>query len=48
MVDAIPPERAGVWIVFEAGKVSKPLWSGAWWPSGKVPKDQTGTAATPG
>jgi hypothetical protein len=43
----IPPKKAGVWIEFESGKVSKPIWSGCWWPSGKLPKDQAGTAATP-
>lgn len=43
----IPPIGAGVWIEFEAGDVSRPIWSGCWWPEGKVPKNEKGTAATP-
>ena len=27
----IPPRGAGVWIEFEAGDPSRPIWSGAWW-----------------
>jgi hypothetical protein len=34
---AVPPEGAGVWIEFEAGDVSRPIWSGAWWGDGDVP-----------
>jgi hypothetical protein len=43
----IPPAGAGVWIEFEAGDVSKPLWTGCWWSSGDLPVDEDGTAATP-
>ena len=43
---AIPPVGAGVWIEFEAGDVSRPIWSGTWWAQGEVPMDQTG-APTP-
>jgi len=44
---AIPPVGAGVWIEFEAGDPSRPIWSGGWWASGSVPADQNGSAATP-
>ncbi|MFQ5793433.1 MAG: phage baseplate assembly protein V [Candidatus Bipolaricaulia bacterium] len=43
----IPPIGAGVWIEFEAGDVSRPIWSGCWWGGGELPKDNSGTAATP-
>ena len=43
----VPAVDAGVWIEFEAGDVSRPIWSGCWWVSGQLPKDQTGAAATP-
>jgi|ERR1051326_7857115 hypothetical protein len=43
---AVPPVGAGVWIEFEAGDVSRPLWSGAWWGKSEVPKDEAGTQAT--
>ncbi len=34
---AVPPVGTGVWIEFEAGDVSKPIWSGCWWASGQAP-----------
>ena len=39
---AVPPVSAGVWIEFEGGDVSRPIWSGMWWAAGEVPTDQTG------
>jgi hypothetical protein len=39
---AIPPIGAGVWIEFEAGDVSRPIWSGAWWGSAEAPLDEKG------
>lgn len=44
---AVPAQGAGVWIEFEAGDVSRPIWSGCWWASNTVPNDEAGTAATP-
>lgn len=44
---AVPPPDAAVWIEFEAGDPSRPIWSGGWWPDGQVPKDEKGQAATP-
>jgi uncharacterized protein involved in type VI secretion and phage assembly len=43
----IPASGAGVWIEFEAGQVSRPIWTGGWWSAGKLPKDETGAEATP-
>lgn len=43
----VPPIDAGVWIEFEAGDVSRPIWAGTWWSDGQLPKDNSGTAATP-
>ena len=34
---SIPPIAAGVWIEFEAGDVSRPIWSGCYWGVGEVP-----------
>ncbi len=44
---AIPPVGAGVWIEFEAGDTSRPIWSGAWWATGEVPMDDEGTTSEP-
>jgi hypothetical protein len=43
----IPPVGAGVWIEFEAGDPSRPIWSGCWWGSDGLPKDNSGKAAAP-
>jgi hypothetical protein len=44
---AIPPPEAGVWIEFESGYVSRPIWSGCWWAEGEVPHDERDTASAP-
>ncbi|MGH6646435.1 phage baseplate assembly protein V [Aquabacterium sp.] len=44
---AIPPVGAGVWIEFEAGDPSRPIWSGGWWGTSDVPANEKGTAAKP-
>jgi len=43
----VPPAKAGVWIEFEAGEISRPIWTGCWWGSNQLPKDENGTAAKP-
>jgi hypothetical protein len=43
---SIPPVGAGVWIEFEAGDVSRPIWSGCWWGAGEAPV--TPPAGVPG
>jgi Type VI secretion system/phage-baseplate injector OB domain len=44
---AVPMIGAGVWIEFEAGDVSRPIWSGGWWASGEIPLTETGAQAQP-
>lgn len=34
---AIPEPGDGVWIQFEAGNTSLPVWVGFWWASGEIP-----------
>lgn len=46
-VYTVPAPDAGVWIEFEAGDVSRPIWTGCWWGTGQLPKDETGSATTP-
>jgi hypothetical protein len=36
----LPELDSGVWIEFEAGQLSAPLWSGAWWADGQRPNPQ--------
>jgi uncharacterized protein involved in type VI secretion and phage assembly len=43
----VPSVNAGVWIEFEAGDVSLPIWSGCWWGANQLPKTETATEATP-
>jgi hypothetical protein len=47
-VYTIPAVDAGVWIEFEAGDVSRPIWTGCWWGDNQLPKDETGASTTPG
>jgi hypothetical protein len=35
---AIPEPGDGVWIEFEAGKPSLPIWTGFWWADGEMPE----------
>jgi hypothetical protein len=44
---AIPQPGAGVWIEFEAGDTSRPIWSGGWWAAGEVPTDELATPSQP-
>lgn len=46
-VYTVPEPGAGVWIEFEAGDVSRPIWSGCWWGENQLPKNESSTAATP-
>ena len=43
---ALPPVGAGVWIEFEAGDPSRPIWVGTWWAEGELPKNEDGSNAT--
>ena len=44
----VPSIATGVWIEFEAGDASRPIWSGCWWEQGQGPSNSTGATATPG
>lgn len=39
----LPEAGDGVWIEFEAGDPSRPIWSGGWWARGQVPQPQGDT-----
>lgn len=39
----LPESGDGVWIEFEGGDPSKPIWSGCWWPQGQAPQPQGDT-----
>jgi uncharacterized protein involved in type VI secretion and phage assembly len=43
----IPEIDAGVWVEFEAGDPSYPIWVGCYWGDGQTPKNNRGAAATP-
>lgn len=42
----LPEVGAGVWIEFEGGDVSYPIWTGCYWRSGEPPSDATPTVKT--
>ncbi len=44
---AIPPIGAGVWIEFEAGDPSRPVWTGCWWATGEAPISEMGAPPSP-
>jgi len=37
----LPPDGANVWIEFEGGDVSRPIWTGCFWGKGEMPADAT-------
>ena len=43
----VPPVGAGIWMEFEAGNVERPIWTGAWWGDGQLPKNESGADPTP-
>jgi uncharacterized protein involved in type VI secretion and phage assembly len=44
---AIPEPNTVVWVEFEAGDPSYPIWVGCCWADGQVPTNERGTRATP-
>lgn len=46
-VYVIPEPDAGVWVEFEGGDPSFPIWTGGFWVDNELPKDHQNTAATP-
>jgi hypothetical protein len=43
----VPPSESGVWIEFEAGDPSRPIWTGGWWARDELPRDQNGGETAP-
>lgn len=43
----VPEPGAGVWVEFEAGDPSFPIWSGGYWVDGELPENEAGAAAVP-
>ena len=43
----IPEPGAGVWVEFEGGDPSYPIWTGGFWADDQLPKNEEGTEATP-
>jgi hypothetical protein len=44
---ALPPIGGGVWIEFEAGDPSRPIWTGCWWAAGEAPVNEQLAPPTP-
>lgn len=44
---SVPPIGAGVWIEFEAGDVSRPIWAGCYWGAGEVPLNPPSSPSLP-
>jgi hypothetical protein len=42
----IPEVGSGVWVEFEAGDVSYPIWSGGFWAENELPQNEQGTTAS--
>jgi hypothetical protein len=43
----VPEVGAGVWIEFEGGDPSYPIWTGCFWADDELPENEGGTGATP-
>lgn len=42
----LPEQGSGVWIEFEGGDVSYPIWVGCYWRQGEIPSDATPSVKT--
>lgn len=43
----IPEPDTGVWIEFEGGDLSRPIWTGCWWGKDELPEDEGGSSGEP-
>ena len=43
----MPEPGTGVWVEFEAGDPSYPIWVGCFWADGQAPKNERGDEAAP-
>ena len=44
---AMPENGSGVWVEFEAGDPSYPVWTGGFWADNELPQNEQGTTASP-
>jgi uncharacterized protein involved in type VI secretion and phage assembly len=44
----VPEPGSGVWVEFEAGDPSYPIWVGCFWGDNEAPKNERGTKVAPG
>ncbi len=44
---ALPKPGSGLWVEFEAGDPSYPIWTGTFWADNELPKNEKGTIGTP-
>ena len=44
---AVPELGTGVWVEFEGGDPSYPIWTGGWYETGQVPRRETSGASRP-
>ena len=44
---SVPPIGAGVWIEFECGDVSQPIWAGCYWGENELPLNPPGDISQP-
>ena len=42
---SLPESGTGVWVEFEGGDLSYPIWTGFFWADGQLPQDETGEQA---
>jgi uncharacterized protein involved in type VI secretion and phage assembly len=43
----MPEKNDGVWVEFEGGDPSYPVWTGCFWADGEAPKNEQGQSAVP-
>jgi uncharacterized protein involved in type VI secretion and phage assembly len=43
----VPKPGTGVWMEFESGDISRPIWSGCWWGDNQLPMNYDGAMASP-
>lgn len=41
------PDSGGIWLEFEGGDPSYPIWVGSFWADGQLPKNENGSQASP-
>lgn len=44
----VPPQGAAIWVEFESGNPSRPIWTGCWWGPLEAPGSPTSPLPSPG